>query len=86
LLAHTGLNFVDVRQCALGHLLSMARGKSEERYLLGGINLWLREVLNRVEPYARHRTPRFYAPIGSAFSPPAPAKLSPEFHPTGFRL
>src|SRR5437773_7968747 len=35
LLARTGLNFVDVRHCALGHLLSMARGESGERYLLG---------------------------------------------------
>ena len=62
LLARTGLNFVDVRDCALGHLLAMARGKSGERYLLGGINLWLCDFLKRVEPYARYRTPRFYAP------------------------
>jgi dihydroflavonol-4-reductase len=61
-LARTGLNFVDVRQCALGHLLSMARGKSGERYLLGGTNLWLRDFLKRVEPYARYRTPSFYVP------------------------
>ena len=62
LLAHTGLNFADVRDCALGHLLSLARGKSGERYLLGGVNLWLRDFLKRVEPYGRCRTPRFYAP------------------------
>ena len=41
LLARTGLNFVDIRQCALGHLLTMERGKSGECYLLGGVNLWL---------------------------------------------
>jgi hypothetical protein len=62
LLARTGLNFVDVRDCALGHLLTMARAKSGERYLLGGINLWLCDFLKRVEPHARYRTPRFYAP------------------------
>jgi hypothetical protein len=56
-LARTGLNFVDVRDCALGHLLSMARGKSGERYLLGGINMWLRDFLKRTGPYARYRTP-----------------------------
>jgi len=67
LLAHTGLNFVDVRQCALGHLLSMARGQSGERYLLGGINLWLRDFLKQVEPYGRYRTPRFYAPHWLSF-------------------
>jgi dihydroflavonol-4-reductase len=67
LLAHTGLNFVDVRHCAFGHLLSMARGKSGERYLLGGTNLWLRDFLKRVEPYAHYRTPRFYAPHWLSF-------------------
>jgi dihydroflavonol-4-reductase len=67
LLARTGLNFVDVRDCALGHLLTMARAKSGERYLLGGINLWLCDFLKRVEPYARHRTPRFYAPHWLSF-------------------
>ena len=67
LLARTGLNFVDVRHCALGHLLSMARGQSGERYLLGGINLWLRDFLKHVEPYARYRTPRFYAPHWLSF-------------------
>jgi len=67
LLARTGLNFVDVRDCALGHLLTMARVKSGERYLLGGINPWLRDFLKRVQPYARYRTPRFYAPHWLSF-------------------
>ncbi len=67
LLARTGLNFVDVRDCALGHLLTMARAKSGERYLLGGINLWLSDFLKHVEPYARYRTPRFYAPHWLSF-------------------
>jgi dihydroflavonol-4-reductase len=67
LLARTGLNFVDVRDCALGHLLSMARGQVGERYLLGGINLWLRDFLKHVQPYARYRTPRFYAPHWLSF-------------------
>ncbi|HET6889188.1 MAG TPA: hypothetical protein VFH87_14820 [Candidatus Udaeobacter sp.] len=39
----------------------MARAKSGERYLLGGINLWLCDFLKRVEPHARYRKPRFYA-------------------------
>ena len=62
MLARTGLNFVDVRQCALGHLLAMVRGKRAERYLLGGVNLSLGEFLQRVEPYGRHRAPRLHAP------------------------
>ena len=62
MLARTGLNFVDVRQCALGHLLAMVRGERAERYLLGGINLSLGEFLQQVEPYGRHRAPRRHAP------------------------
>jgi dihydroflavonol-4-reductase len=62
MLARTGLNFVDVRQCALGHLLAMVRGQRAERYLLGGINLSLGEFLQQVEPYGRHRAPRLHAP------------------------
>ena len=85
LLAHTGLNFVDVRHCALGHLLSMARGKSSERYLLGGTNLWLRDFLKRVEPYARYCTPRFYAPhwlsIVTACASETAARLWPNWTP-----
>ncbi len=62
MLARTGLNFVDVRQCALGHLLAMVRGECGERYLLGGVNLWLGEFLQRLEPFAKHRAPRLHAP------------------------
>jgi dihydroflavonol-4-reductase len=86
LLARTGLNFVDVRDCALGHLLTMARAKSGERYLLGGINLWLRDFLKRVEPTRATARHVFMRPIGSAFSPLAPAKLLPGFRRTGLRL
>lgn len=62
MLARTGLNFVDVRQCAIGHLLAMIRGQTGERYLLGGTNLWLGEFLQKLEPFAKHRAPRFHAP------------------------
>jgi len=85
LLARTGLNFVDVRHCALGHLLSMARGKSGERYLLGGTNLWLCDFLKRVEPYARYRAPRFYSPHWLSFlaacASETAALLSPNWIP-----
>jgi len=85
LLARTGLNFVDVRHCALGHLLSMVRGKSGERYLLGGTNLWLCDFLKRIEPYARYRAPRFYSPHWLSFltacASETAALLSPNWIP-----
>jgi dihydroflavonol-4-reductase len=83
LLARTGLNFVDVRDCALGHLLTMARGKSGERYLLGGINLWLRDFLKRVEPYARYRAPRFYAPHWLSILTACASETVARFSPNG---
>jgi dihydroflavonol-4-reductase len=45
----------------------MARGQAGERYLLGGINLWLRDFLKHVQPYAQYRAPRFYAPHWLSF-------------------
>jgi dihydroflavonol-4-reductase len=62
MLARTGLNFADIRQCALGHLLALVRGQPGERYLLGGTNLWLGEFLQKLEPFGKHRAPRLHAP------------------------
>jgi dihydroflavonol-4-reductase len=40
----TGLNFVDVADVARGHLLAFERGRSGERYILGGEDLSLRPL------------------------------------------
>jgi dihydroflavonol-4-reductase len=42
----TGLTIVDVDDVAAGHLLAMERGKIGERYILGGENLSLKQVLD----------------------------------------
>ncbi len=42
----TGLNFVGVEECAAGHLLVADKGKTGERYLLGGENLTLKQMLD----------------------------------------
>jgi dihydroflavonol-4-reductase len=44
----TGLNLVDVRQCALGHVSASEKGKSGERYILGGENLTLKQILDKL--------------------------------------
>jgi dihydroflavonol-4-reductase len=44
----TGLNLVDVRQCALGHVSALEKGKSGERYILGGENLTLKQILDKL--------------------------------------
>ncbi|MGA8655008.1 MAG: NAD-dependent epimerase/dehydratase family protein [Chthoniobacterales bacterium] len=62
MIAHTGLNFVDVRDVAAGHLLALDRGIAGERYLIGCQNLSLREFLTKLEPFAEHRVPKLVSP------------------------
>lgn len=42
----TGLNLVDVRDVAEGHLAAMRRGRPGERYILGGRNMTFKEILS----------------------------------------
>jgi dihydroflavonol-4-reductase len=44
----TGLNLVDVKQCALGHISALEKGRSGERYILGGENLTLKQILDKL--------------------------------------
>ena len=41
----TGLNLVDVRDVARGHLLAAERGRIGEKYILGNRNMTLKEIL-----------------------------------------
>jgi dihydroflavonol-4-reductase len=61
-----GINFVDVRRAAEGHVLAMQRGRTGERYFLGGENLSYREYAGRVSAIAGIHPPRLslpYAPL-----------------------
>jgi dihydroflavonol-4-reductase len=49
------LNFVDVRDVAAGLALAAERGRSGERYILGGENWTLRELLHRLGPASGRR-------------------------------
>jgi len=44
----TGLNLVDVKEVAQGHLAAMEKGRSVERYILGGENLTLKQILDNL--------------------------------------
>jgi dihydroflavonol-4-reductase len=62
----TGLTVVDVDDVANGHLLAMEKGKVGERYILGGENLTLKQVLDLLSevsgrPEVRARIPRAVA-------------------------
>jgi dihydroflavonol-4-reductase len=60
--ATTGLNVVDVRDVARGHVLAYERGLSGERYLLGGVNLPLAELFARIAREAGRPPPRIRVP------------------------
>ena len=44
----TGLNLVDVVACAEGHLMAMEKARPAERYILGGENLTLKQILDKL--------------------------------------
>ncbi len=58
----TGLNLVDVRDVARGHLLAAERGRVGERYILGNCNLTLRELLQLLAGLTGRRAPRLRLP------------------------
>jgi dihydroflavonol-4-reductase len=63
----TGLNFVPVEDCAAGHLLAADRGRIGERYILGGRNLTLKEVLDMLASISGLRAPRWKFPHALAY-------------------
>ncbi len=68
----TGLNLAHVDDVAAGHLLAEERGIVGERYILGGENLTLREILRRIAVLVGRKPPRVSLPI-SALMPVAVA-------------
>lgn len=59
----TGLNLVDVRDVARGHLLAAERGVVGEEYILGGRNLTLKEILELLAAITGLRAPRWRLPL-----------------------
>jgi dihydroflavonol-4-reductase len=62
----TGLNLVDVRDVASGHLLAAERGRPGERYILGARNMTLREILESLSRISGRPAPRLRLPYGLA--------------------
>ncbi len=61
----TGLNVVHVDDVADGHLLAYERGRRGERYILGGENLTLQQILAEVARLCGRRPPRLKLPHGA---------------------
>ena len=58
----TGLNLVDVRECALGHVAALEKGRSGERYVLGGENLTLKQILDKLAVITGLPSPKVRVP------------------------
>ncbi|MCL2760630.1 MAG: NAD-dependent epimerase/dehydratase family protein [Desulfuromonadales bacterium] len=58
----TGLNIIDVEECAKGHILAAKKGKIGEKYILGGENLTLREILDTLSEISGKPAPKIRLP------------------------
>jgi dihydroflavonol-4-reductase len=61
----TGLNIVHVDDVAVGHLLAAEHGATGERYILGGENLTLAEILAEVAAAVGRRPPMLKIPYAA---------------------
>jgi len=64
----TGLNLVDVRECARGHLVALERGQPGHRYILGGENLTLKQILDKLGDITGLPSPKLKLPYIFAFA------------------
>jgi dihydroflavonol-4-reductase len=64
----TGLNLVDVRECALGHIAGLEKGRAGERYILGGEDLTLKQILDKLGQITGLPSPRIKLPYLVAFA------------------
>jgi dihydroflavonol-4-reductase len=68
----TGLNLVDAAEVARAHVAALEQGRPGERYILGGENLTLKQILDKMSaitglPSPKHRVPTSVAMIFAFF-------------------
>jgi dihydroflavonol-4-reductase len=63
----TGLNLVHVDDVAAGHLAALGRGTIGERYILGGENVYLRDMLAEIARVVGRKPPRVRLPIAPLY-------------------
>jgi len=64
----TGLNLVDVVDCAKGHLLAMEKALPGQRYILGGENLSLKQILDKLAAITGLASPKVKLPYAVAYA------------------
>jgi dihydroflavonol-4-reductase len=63
----TGLNVVDVRDAAEGHLLACEHGRVGQRYILGSENLTLAQILEKLASITGRKAPSLRLPYTVAY-------------------
>jgi len=58
----TGMNLIDVRDCAEGHVLAAEKGRVGERYILGGRDVTLKELFDILESVSDIASPKMKVP------------------------
>jgi dihydroflavonol-4-reductase len=64
----TGLNLVDVVDCAEAHVVAMEKARPGERYILGGENLTLKQILDKLGAITGLPSPNVKVPYGVALA------------------
>jgi dihydroflavonol-4-reductase len=64
----TGLNLVDVTEVARMHVVALERGTPGERYILGGENLTLKQILDRMSAITGLPSPKMKVPHAVAMA------------------
>ncbi|MFZ0395375.1 MAG: hopanoid-associated sugar epimerase, partial [Terracidiphilus sp.] len=62
----TGLNLVDVSEVARAHVLALTKGKPGRRYILGGENLTLKQILDKMSAITGLPSPTVKIPFAVA--------------------
>src|SRR6185437_14246247 len=64
----TGLNLADVKEVARGHLLALEKARPGERYILGGENLTLKQILDKLAEITALPSPTIRVPYFMALA------------------
>jgi dihydroflavonol-4-reductase len=64
----TGLNLVDVTECARGHIAALEKGRGSQRYILGGENLTLKQILDKLAAITGLPSPKVKVPYVMALA------------------
>ena len=64
----TGLNLIDVKDVAWGHLLALEKGQTGDRYILGNQNLTFKQLLAKLAIITGLPAPKYSIPYGIPYS------------------